>query len=251
MPPLLEVSNLSLHIHDHQLLHAISFAMYPEEIVGLIGGSGCGKSLMVSTILGLNPPSHHCQGQVTFEGQNLWQQKILGTRLSLILQDPSLALDPLMPVGRQLIEGLRYHKRMSYSAAFQQGIEWLARVGISDPQLRMSQYPHEISGGMKQRIVIAMALICGPSLLIADEPTTALDVTMQLQILELLQQQKMSILLITHDLGVVARYCQRALVMQAGQIVETGSVEQIFTSPQHPYTQALLQSKQWIQSCPY
>jgi len=258
---LLEVENLHLTINSSsksvKILHGISFLIYPGEIVGLVGESGCGKSLTASAILGLLPSSHIVTGRMEFERQNLHslshkQLSLLrGTRLSLILQDPSLALNPLMPIGKQLVEGLCYHKKISKKSAYQIGIRWLQRVGIGDAAERMSQYPHEISGGMKQRILIAIALICQPSLLIADEPTTALDVTIQSQVLDLLQllqqEEGLSILLITHDLGVVARCCQRVMVMYAGQLVETGSVEQIFTNPKHPYTKALLQSRRSLE----
>lgn len=256
-PPLLEVTDLHLSLtiasHPFEILHGISFAIYPGEIVGLVGESGCGKSLTASAILGLQPSSHTLTGRIEFEGQNLLtlppQQlsALRGNRLSLIVQDPSLALNPLLSIGRQLIEGLCYHKKMPWRTAYHKGIEWLNRVGIGDAATRMRQYPHEMSGGMKQRILIAMALICQPSLLIADEPTTALDVTIQAQILDLLQllqqEERMSLLLITHDLGVVARCCQRVMVMYAGQLVEIGPIEQIFKAPRHPYTQALLQSR--------
>lgn len=255
--PLLEVDNLHLTLFNgtstFDILRGVSFAIYPGEIVGLVGESGCGKSLTASVILGLLPSSHSLKGRIVFEGQDLLaippQQlfHLRGTRLSLILQDPSLALNPLIPIGSQLIEGLCYHRKISRQQAFKMGVQWLTRVGIGDAIDRMRQYPHEISGGMKQRILIAMALICQPSLLIADEPTTALDVTMQAQILDMLQiiqkEERMSILLITHDLGVAATCCQRIMVMYAGQLVEIGPVEKIFTSPQHPYTQALLQSR--------
>lgn len=255
--PLLEVNNLHLSLHaasnSFKILHGISFAIYPSEIVGLVGESGCGKSLTASAILGLLPSPHTLTGCIRFEGQNLLHlpprqlDYLRGTHLSLILQDPSLALNPIIPIGKQLIEGLCYHKKVSRQVAYQKGIEWLSRVGIGDVAERMRQYPHEISGGMKQRILIAMALICQPSLLIADEPTTALDATIQSQILDLLQllqkDEQLSILLITHDLGVVARCCRRVMVMYAGQLVESGPVEQIFKNPQHPYTKALLQSR--------
>jgi oligopeptide/dipeptide ABC transporter ATP-binding protein len=253
--PLLEVDDLHLTIFNGtnaiHLLQGISFAIYPGEIVALVGESGCGKSLTASAILGLLAPSHTIKGSIFFEGHDLLAKTNRphprGTRLSLILQDPSLALNPLIPIGGQLIEGLCYHKKISRHEAFKIGIQWLTRVGIGDACDRMHQYPHEISGGMKQRVLIAMALICQPSLLIADEPTTALDVTIQAQIIDLLKilqkEEGMSILLITHDLGVAASSCQRMMVMYAGRLVEIGSIAEIFTSPQHPYTQALLQSQ--------
>lgn len=254
--PLLEVDNLHLSIHEFNIIHGISFEIYPGEIVGLVGESGCGKSLTASAILGLLPLSFHSKGRILFEGENLLnpstrQNSSLGARLSIVLQDPTLALNPLVSIGKQLIEGLCYHKKIPYPIAFEKGVEWLTRVGIGDARIRMHQYPHEMSGGMKQRILIAMALICEPSLVIADEPTTALDVTVQAQILELLQllqqQQRMSLLLITHDLGVIARCCQRVLVMYAGRLIETGVVEHIFNAPRHPYTQALLKSRRHLE----
>lgn len=254
---LLEVRNLNLILHkgscSSHILRNLSFSIYPGEIVGLMGESGCGKSMTASAILGLIPSSADISGDLIFEGKNLLKQleeemeKIRGNRLNLIMQDPALALNPLIPVGKQLIEGILHHKKMNRKEGEKEGIRWLERVGIGDAAARMKQYPHEISGGMKQRILIAMALSTGPSLIIADEPTTALDVTIQAQILDLLlqlqEEEKMSLLLITHDLGVVARCCQRAMVMYGGQIVETGSVDVIFKSPQHPYMQALLKSR--------
>lgn len=260
MKPLLKVEDLYLSLttssRSFNILRGLSFEIYPGEIVALVGESGCGKSLTASAILGLLPSSQKVTGKIQFEGQDLLDlspqdfSRLRGTRLSLILQDPALALNPLIPIGKQLIEGLCYHKNMSKKEAREKGVEWLTRVGISDAAARMEQYPHEISGGMKQRLLIAMALICNPSLLIADEPTTALDVTIQAQILDLLQhlqqEEHMSLLMITHDLGVVARLCQRVMVMYAGELVETGLVEQIFHHPQHPYTQALLQSRKSI-----
>jgi len=265
--PLLEVKNLNLSLskegHSYHILRDISFAINPGEIVGLVGESGCGKSMTASAIPGLLPPSKTISGRIDFEGENLLQlsprrlASMRGNRISLILQDPSLSLNPLMTIGQQLTEGLRYHKKIDKKKATKIGIEWLTRVGISDPEVRMKQYPHEFSGGMKQRILIAAALICKPSLVIADEPTTALDATIQEQILNLLQylqdEERMSLLLITHDLGVVARLCQRVMVMYAGQLVEMGPVDQVLKSPQHPYTQALLQSRNSlanIQSAP-
>lgn len=252
---LLEVEGLNLAITHNltrlPLIHDLSFKIFPGEIVGLVGESGSGKSLTASAILGLLPPHCEAKGKLLFEGRNLCEQgndHPRGRRLSLILQDPALALNPLMPIGKQLVEGFQYHQKMTQKEAWKEGIAWLDRVGVRNPSERMKQYPHEFSGGMKQRILIAMALICKPSLLIADEPTTALDVTIQAQILQLLldlqRGEQMSLLLITHDLGVVAYMCQRVMVMYAGKIVESGPVDKIFTQPAHPYTQALLQSRQ-------
>ncbi len=261
MTPLLQVNDLHLTLKapagNLTLLHQLAFTLYSGEIVGLVGESGCGKSLTASVLLRLLPSSFHVSGSLLFEGEDLLKfssrelSRLRGNRLSLILQDPALALNPILPIGIQLTEGLRYHKKISKKEAWQIGISWLHRVGIGDAAYRMRQYPHELSGGMKQRLLIAMALICRPSLLIADEPTTALDVTIQAQILDLLQtlqqEEQTSILLITHDLGVVARCCQRVMVMYAGQIVEIGAVDQVLMAPQHPYTQMLLKSRRSLE----
>lgn len=247
MKPLLEVTDLQLTLSQRIILQGISFQIFPGETVALVGESGCGKSMTASALLGLQPPRSHVSGSIFFENQDLVKKPLRGNQIGLVLQDPSLALNPLLTIGLQLVEGLCCHQKMSRSAAWNIGINWLKKVGIGNPEERMNIYPHQLSGGMKQRVLIAMALIGKPSLLIADEPTTALDVTVQAQILELLknlqQEEKMSILLITHDLGVVAHSCQRVMVMYAGQIVETGAVEQLFSHPRHPYTQALLQAR--------
>jgi ABC-type dipeptide/oligopeptide/nickel transport system ATPase component len=239
-------------------LHDVSFSIGPQEIVGLIGESGCGKSLTAATILRLLSPSFQVSGKIYFEGNDLLKLtskqllRLRGSRLSLIMQDPSSALNPLMTLGKQLIEGLCIHKKLSKQEAHAQGLSWLERVGIDHPSQRMSQYPHEISGGMKQRLLIAMALICQPSLVIADEPTTALDVTIQAQILDLLlllqKEEKMSLLLITHDVGVVAKCCQKVVVMHKGEIIETGEVEQVFTDPKHAFTRGLIHARRILES---
>jgi oligopeptide/dipeptide ABC transporter ATP-binding protein len=203
--------------------------------------SGIGKTIPLSAVAASG--TSRSAKNVAF----ISAQALRGTEISLILQDPAQSLNPLIAIGPQLIEGLIYHKKTPKKEAWNRGIEWLHQVGIHNPSERMKQYPHELSGGMKQRVLIAMALICNPSLLIADEPTTALDPTVQIQILDLLfslqQEHQLSILLITHDLGVVARSCHRAMVMYAGQIVESGLVDQLFDNPQHPYTRALLHSR--------
>ncbi len=230
--------------------------MNQGEIVGLVGESGCGKSLTVQSILRLLPQNlHKTTGEINFEDQNLLIQsekqlrQIRGSRIGFVAQDPSSALNPTLKVGTQLIECLIRHKTgFSKKLAVEEGFKWLDRMAINHPEQRFSQYPHELSGGMKQRIAIAMALICKPSLLLADEPTTALDVTVQAEILTLLKELcreiQIGILLITHDLGVVANCCDRVLVMRAGEIVESGLVDDIFMQPKHPYTQSLLRAKQ-------
>ncbi len=257
--PLLDVHSLHLSFSSSHgsidALRGVNFRLYPGEIVGLIGESGSGKSLTAFSILKLLPPSsHRLSGKILFEGRDLLNlsekdmQSIRGQKIGLIFQDPALALNPTKRIGDQLIEGLVHHQHLNRQAALQIGLEWLKKVGISDSSHRMRQYPHELSGGMKQRIVIAMTLACRPSLIIADEPTTALDVTIQAQILELLKElqkeHKMTVLLITHDLGVAASCCERLMVMYAGQIVESNTLRELFRAPQHPYTQALLKAKQ-------
>lgn len=257
--PLIDVCNLHLAFQTPhgfiETLRGVNFCLYPGEIVGLIGESGSGKSLTAFSLLKLFPSSsHRLSGKVIFEESDLLNlsekemQGIRGKKIGLIFQDPALALNPTRRIGDQLAEGLIQHCRMNKQQALQVGIEWLNKVGIGDAQHRMRQYPHEMSGGMKQRIVIAMTLACHPSLVIADEPTTALDVTIQAQILELLKklqrEQQTTILLITHDLGVAANCCDRLMVMYAGQVIESGSLSMLLQSPQHPYTQALLKSKQ-------
>jgi oligopeptide/dipeptide ABC transporter ATP-binding protein len=255
--PLLAVEDLHLTLSVpsglFKALHGLSFTIEEGEVVGLVGESGSGKSLTASAMMGLLHPSHQITGKILFEGDNLLEKtsqelmRVRGNRLSLILQDPGQALNPVLSIGTQLVEGLCHHKKIPWKQAYAEGIVWLEKVGINNPSERMRQYPHELSGGMKQRVLIAMALICQPSLLIADEPTTALDTTVQLQILLLLsalqKQENTSILLITHDLGIVANFCDRVLVMYAGQIVESAPVKELFSSPKHPYTQALLKSK--------
>jgi len=251
---LLQIEDLHLSFPNVNAINGISFHIDHNEVVGLIGESGCGKSLTAQSLLQLWPNGPHTRsGKVIYKGENLWSlsekemQKIRGKEISLILQDPSTSLNPTMRLGSQLTEGLRHHYKMGKEEAVHHALEWLRKVGIGDASNRMKQYPHELSGGMKQRIIIAMAMACKPSLLIADEPTTALDVTIQAQILELFKilrkEHRTSILLITHDLGVVARCCDRVLVMHKGQIIESAPVDLLFASPQHPYTKSLLRSK--------
>lgn len=237
-----------------QALRGVSFDLYKGETLAIVGESGCGKSVTVNTIIGLlqQPPAMIKNGSILFKGQNLTRlskkamRQIQGVDISMIFQDPMTALNPTLQIGEQLMEGLRTHTHVRKDEARQKAIDMLHLVGISNPEERLKQYPHQFSGGMRQRIVIAIALICEPELLIADEPTTALDVTIQAQILELFEeiQRKtgVSIILITHDLGVVAKVAHRIAVMYAGKIVELGEKREIFYQAQHPYTKGLLNS---------
>ena len=237
-----------------QALRGVTFDLYKGETLAIVGESGCGKSVTANTIMGLipQPPGKIKNGKVLFKEQNLAKmsksrlRKVQGVDISMIFQDPMTALNPTLQIGEQLTEGLRTHQKVSKADAYTKAIEMLDLVGIPNPKERIKQYPHQFSGGMRQRIVIAIALICEPELLIADEPTTALDVTIQAQILELFEeiQRKMgvSIILITHDLGVVAKIADRIAVMYAGKIIETGDKREIFYTPQHPYTKGLLNS---------
>ena len=232
----------------------VSFNIEEGETLGLVGESGSGKSVMSMSLLRLvpEPPAFFPSGRVLFEGQDLLSMpqgqiaKIRGDRLAMIFQDPMTSLNPFLTIERQLTEVLEQHRGLSRKAAITRAIDMLTRVGIPDPQQRITQYPHQFSGGMRQRVMIAMALLCEPKLLIADEPTTALDVTIQAQILELLRDLKRdfntAIILITHDLGVVAGMADRLMVMYAGKIVEASGTEALYESPQHPYTRGLLQS---------
>ncbi|MCT8138011.1 ABC transporter ATP-binding protein [Anaerobacillus sp. CMMVII] len=258
MEPLLEVKNLEVSFHTYageiQAVRGVSFTVKRGEAVAIVGESGCGKSVTAKTIMKLlpDPPAKIKNGSILFNGEELTSktdremQRIRGNEIGMIFQDPMTSLNPTTKVGHQIAEGLIRHKKLSRSLAFSQAIEMLHLVGIPNPEKRANQYPHEFSGGMRQRAMIAIALACQPKLLIADEPTTALDVTIQAQILELMKslQAKLntSIILITHDLGVVAETCEKVVVMYAGQVVETGTIEDIFSSPKHPYTKGLLKS---------
>lgn len=252
--PLLDVKNLRVTFHTPagslEAARSVSFSIHPGEVVGLVGESGCGKSVTAQSILRLLP-SAVTTGEIWFRGENLVtksekaMESLRGNQIGMVFQDPMTSLNPTMRIGRQVSESLRRHRGMSAAQAGEAALELLHAVGIPDPDQRMQAYPHSLSGGMRQRIVIAIAIACRPALLIADEPTTALDVTIQAQILDLmksLNQQGTSLLLITHDLGVVAGMCQRVVVMYAGEVVETGTVDEIFYEPKHPYTKALLQA---------
>jgi peptide/nickel transport system ATP-binding protein/oligopeptide transport system ATP-binding protein len=256
--PLLEIDDLRLHFYTRdgvvRAVDGVSYHVKAGETLAVVGESGCGKSVTAQSILRLvpSPPGRYVSGQIRFEGRNLLDldmaemRNLRGAEISMIFQEPMSSLNPVYTVGDQIGETLRLHRGMSRSAARAAAIDLLAEVGIPDASTRVDEYPHQLSGGMRQRVMIAMAIACAPKLLIADEPTTALDVTIQAQILELLAQLRrthgMAVLLITHDLGVVAEVCDRVVVMYAGQIVETGSVEDIFARPAHPYTRGLLGS---------
>ncbi|MBI5272885.1 MAG: ABC transporter ATP-binding protein [Chlamydiia bacterium] len=253
--PLLKIQDLSVTFSLYgQKLHAvrgISFTVNTGEAVGIVGESGCGKSAAVQAITRLSPASN-IEGSILFEGENLLQksekelQKIRGKRIGMVFQDPMSALNPTMPIGAQIEEALVHHKIVQKGTfdARARVLTLLRQVELPQAEERLKQYPHQLSGGMRQRVLIAIALACGPRLLIADEPTTALDVTVQAQILDLFRKRdaSTSLLLITHDLGVVAETCDRILVFYAGKIVEQGSVQEVLERPQHPYTQMLLQS---------
>jgi peptide/nickel transport system ATP-binding protein len=257
-PQLLSVSDLRIYFHtDDGVLKAVdgvSFHIAPGETLGLVGESGCGKSVTAYSILKLlpMPPARYAGGEICFRGENLLahdekaMRRVRGNSISMIFQEPMSSLNPIMSVGSQITEAIREHQKASKQEAREIAIDMLRRVGIPSPQDRFHEYPHQLSGGMKQRAMIAMALVCRPSLLIADEPTTALDVTIQAQILELLNalqsEFNMSVLLITHDLGVVAETCDRVAVMYAGKLVESASVASLFENPKHPYTHGLFRS---------
>jgi len=257
MNNLLEIDNLktSFFTRDGEVhaVRGVSFNVQPGEVVGIVGESGCGKSVTCKSVLNL-PGSNGkiVGGQIRFKGEDLARKSaeqmryLRGNDIAMIFQDSMTALNPVITIGKQMSEILIRHQQLSKKAAKEKAIAMLTQVGINQPEQRYDQYPHEFSGGMRQRVMIAIALLCHPALLIADEPTTALDVTVQAQILRLLkqlqQQTDTAILLITHDLGVVAQVCSRVVVMYGGLVMEQGSVEDIFYRPAHPYTRGLLAS---------
>jgi oligopeptide/dipeptide ABC transporter ATP-binding protein len=255
--PLLSVQDLRVHFWTGSgTVHAvngISFDIGPGETLGIVGESGCGKSVTALALLGLLPRAGRVRsGSASFDGRDLLRLKqralrrVRGRQIAMIFQDPMTSLNPVLTIGRQIREPLETHFGMNRKAASARAAELLDRVGIPSPDARLSDYPHQFSGGMRQRAMIAMALACRPKIMIADEPTTALDVTIQAQILallrELVAEERTALVLITHDLGVVAGMCERVNVMYAGMFMETGSADQLFASPRHPYTLGLLQS---------
>jgi peptide/nickel transport system ATP-binding protein len=254
---LLEVENLQTHFGTPdgvvRAVEGVSLYVNAGETLGIVGESGCGKSVTAMSILRLiQEPPGKIAGAIRFEGRNLLEvseqemREIRGNAISMIFQEPMTSLNPVLTVGRQIGETLQLHQGLSSRDAEKRAVEMLVLVGIPAPERRVREYPHQLSGGMRQRVMIAMALACNPKLLIADEPTTALDVTIQAQILDLMRDLKKrlgsAIMLITHDLGVVAEMCQRVVVMYAGRKVEEGAVEEIFARPMHPYTRGLLGS---------
>ncbi len=258
MPSLLRVRDLVTSFRTDQgtvrAVDGVSFDVEEGTTVGVVGESGCGKSVTSLSILRLipTPPGSIDAGTIEFRGKDLLQlseremRDIRGNQISMIFQEPMTSLNPVYTVGAQIVEAIRLHQKKTRKEAYARAIEMLRLVGIPSAETNIDAYPHQLSGGMRQRVMIAMALSCEPSLLIADEPTTALDVTIQAQILELLRklqrQMKMSVLLITHDLGVIAEYTEHVIVMYAGRVVESAPVKEIFAHPRHPYTRGLMQS---------
>ena len=257
MAQLLEVINLKTQFATRaglvKAVDDVSFALAEGELLGLVGESGCGKSITALSIMRLiSPPGKIAAGSVSFKGEDLLtasrerMRDIRGNDIAMIFQDPMTSLNPVYTVGEQVAEALRLHRKLDRNQARQAAIDAMKEVSIPSPERRVNDYPHQLSGGMRQRVMIAMALACDPELLIADEPTTALDVTIQAQILELLDDlrktRKLAVLLITHDLGVVAEVADRVCVMYTGRIVEESGVDELFAKPKHPYTQGLLRS---------
>lgn len=257
MKTLLEVKDLQVSFDTHagevQAVRGVTFDL-KKETLAIVGESGSGKSVTSKALMGLipNPPGRIKNGEIIFDGRDLTKltekemQQVRGKDIAMIFQDPMTSLNPTMTIGNQIMEGLIKHQGMSRGDARKVALELIDLVGIPNPEARLKQYPHQFSGGMRQRVVIAMALACNPKLLIADEPTTALDVTIQAQILELMkdiqQKTEAAIIFITHDLGVVANVADRVAVMYAGKVVEIGTVDEIFYNPKHPYTWGLIAS---------
>lgn len=257
MQPLLEVQDLvvkfRLRFGDLTALNGINFSLYPGQRMGLVGESGAGKSVAGFSIINLiSKPGFIAEGRVLFQGQEIStyplekMRTIRGHHINMIFQDPMMTLNPVLTIGTQMVETIQAHSTMSKAQARAIALEKLTKVHISSPEQRLQQYPHELSGGMRQRVVIAIALLTNPSLIIADEPTTALDVTIQAEVmallLELCQKEHMGLILITHDLGVVSQVTEKIAVMYAGQIVEQGPTQAIVTTPKHPYTQGLIKA---------
>jgi len=264
MESLLEIRNLHVEFQTGggvvKAVRGVDFDLHPGETLAIVGESGSGKSVTALSLMRLLPSASGriTQGNIHYKGKDLVEVpeqemfRIRGAEIAMVFQDPMTSLNPTMTIGRQIIEGIRWHRKVGISEAKEQATQMLKRVGIPHPERRLAQYPHELSGGMRQRVMIAMALSLNPKVLIADEPTTALDVTIQAQILDLMKELQRetgtAIILITHDLGVVAETAQRVAVMYGGRIVETGTAEEIFAEARHPYTWGLLASMPRIDS---
>ncbi|TBR26100.1 MAG: ABC transporter ATP-binding protein [Reyranella sp.] len=258
MPPLLEVKGLHTEFRTGagvvRAVDGVSYTVHSGETVAVVGESGSGKSVGAMSILRLipDPPGRITQGQILFAGRDLLSlsteemREVRGSEIGMIFQEPMTSLNPVLTIGRQITETLQQHRGADRATADRRAVELLNLVGIADPERRLRQYPHQLSGGMRQRIMIAIALTCEPRLIIADEPTTALDVTIQAQILELMaeltRRLNVALIIITHNLGVVARYAKRVNVMYAGRLVESGPATEVYHDPRHPYTMALLRS---------
>ncbi len=258
MAALMEVRDLRTHFFTEsgvvKAVDGVSFELEAGETLGLVGESGCGKSVSALSVMRLipDPPGKIVDGEIIFEGQDILKlgmdnmRRIRGAKISMVFQEPMTSLNPVLTVERQITETVQLHKGASREAARRESIDLLFKVGIPDPEHRIKQYPHQFSGGMRQRVMIAMAISCNPRLIIADEPTTALDVTIQAQILELMKSLTtefgVALIVITHNLGVVARYADRVNIMYAGKIIERGEAREIYSNPRHPYTVGLLKS---------
>lgn len=258
MENVLEVRNLSVTFHaitgEVQAVRDISFDLHKGSVTAIVGESGCGKSVTSKSIMGLikKPGEISPESKIIFQGENIQEytkkqwEEYRGQKCSICFQDALTALNPTMTIGKQIMEKIRVHKKVTKKEAWNEAVHMLELVGIPNPEYRMRQYPHEFSGGMRQRVMIAIAMTLNPALLIADEPTTALDVTIQAQVMDLIvdlnHKLDMGVMLITHDLAVVAEVCQRVIVMYLGQVVEEADVDSIFDHPQHPYTQGLIRS---------
>lgn len=256
--PLLEVKDLATHFFTQEgvvkAVDGITYELEEGEVLGVVGESGCGKSVGALSVMRLvaDPPGRTVRGEVIFEGEDLLKlddsemRKVRGNKISMVFQEPMTSLNPVLTIGKQLTETAELHLGMNKKQAETHAAELLERVGIPDAANRLGDYPHQFSGGMRQRVMIAIAMSCSPRLIIADEPTTALDVTIQAQILELMQDMARefgtALIIITHNLGVIARYAHKVMVMYAGKIIETGSAEEIYHNPRHPYTIGLLAS---------
>ena len=258
MATLLQVNDLRTYFFTYEgvvkAVDGVTYDLQEGEILGLVGESGCGKSVSALSILRLipNPPGRIVGGEIIFDGKNILDlnsrelQQVRGGEISMVFQEPMTSLNPVLTIERQLTEALELHLDMDKAASRREAVRRLEEVGIPDPERRVKQYPHQFSGGMRQRVMIAMAMSCNPKLIIADEPTTALDVTIQAQVLEILKQLStehgVALIIITHNLGVVARYTDRVNIMYAGKIIERGSAADIYRDPKHPYTLGLLHS---------